>query len=329
MAVSTAAGLGLIASYALVDTVPVASAKEAPGARALTDPAYADVDWAEIESVDRLRPSTLQAYGDTPDTGGGKCVVQKTEDAFRTCSFAHQDSDRLVVLVGDSKALQWFSPVERIAQREGWELVLIAKNGCAFADVTRLVDEHRNPSCDAWAPKALSTIVDLEPDVVLTVTRWGTSLPEGGTSEADYDSQSMVDGIVRYWRDVIAAGATLVPILDTPGPPDGDGPGCVQANLRHLTNCVFEKRSRVEASGAGAAARGRGPGAGGQGDRHVAGPVPRRSPLPAGDRQRPGVPERDPHDRHVRIDEHRRARGEGRQGDRRPPRRRLTGRPIT
>jgi hypothetical protein len=252
MAVSAAAGLGLVASFSLVDTIPVASASQAPGARALTDPAYADVDWAKVDTVDRLRPSTLEAYGDTPDVGQEKCVVQKTEDAFRTCSFGDEDSDRTVVLVGDSKALQWFTPVRRIAEREGWQLVLVAKNGCAFADVIRLIGEHRNPSCDAWAPEALSTIKEMKPDVVLTVTRWGTSLPADGSTEADYDSKTMVDGIVRYWRDVISAGATLVPILDTPGPPGGDGPGCVQANLRHLTNCVYSKRGRMEESGAAA-----------------------------------------------------------------------------
>lgn len=250
--VSVVAGLGLAASFALVSTVPVASPKEAPGARALDDPRYADTDWAEIDRVGELRPSPLAAHSDTATLYRTDCVVGRDERDFQVCTFGARRASRTVALVGDSKAVQWFTPLERIAERQGWRFVVIAKNGCSFADVVRLVSGHRNPSCEAWAPRALSTVERMRPDVVITTTRWGSALPPGASTDDAYSRDAMVDGLVTYWDDVVATGATLVPILDTPGPPGGDAPGCVQENQKRLTECVYRKAAQMPKTGSAA-----------------------------------------------------------------------------
>jgi len=251
MTVSAVAGLALVASFSFVKTVDVASATEAPGAMALQQARFADVDWASLDEVDAMRPTPLNAYGDTPAFGG--CVGQKGKGGVQTCEFGRSDSDRTMVLVGDSKAVQWFSPIKSIAEQEGWRLVVIAKNACQFADVVRLLNDHRNPSCDAWAPQALDSILRMRPDVVLTSTRWDAGLPPDsadGATPDDYSHQAMVDGLVSYWRQIVAAGAEVVPLLDNPSPPGGDVPGCVQENLAKLSACGFPKATGVASSGA-------------------------------------------------------------------------------
>lgn len=250
--VSVVTGVGLAASFALVGTVPVATATEAPGARALDDPRYADVDWAEVDRVSELRPSPLKAHSDTATLYDTDCVVGRDERDFQVCTFGVKRADRTVVLVGDSKAIQWFTPLERIAKHQRWRFVVIAKNGCSFADVVRLVSGHRNPSCEAWGPRALDTIEKMRPEVVVTTTRWGTGLPPGASTDDPQTRDAMVDGLVTYWDDVIATGATLVPILDTPGPPGSDAPGCVQEHLEQLTQCVYRKRSQLPKTGSAA-----------------------------------------------------------------------------
>ncbi|WP_182526737.1 acyltransferase family protein [Nocardioides dongkuii] len=250
MVVAAAAGVALVASFSLVDTVGPASPREAPGARALQDPRFADTDWSAVRTVERMRPSPLEAYADLPATHAEGCVVPRDAEGFEVCEFGDTDSARTVVLVGDSKAVQWFTPIERIATREGWRLVLISKNGCPFADAIRLVEDKRNPSCDAWSPRALSTIEELRPEVVLTVTRHSKALPEGGESEADYEREPMVDGLVTYWQRVVDSGARLVPILDTPAPVSGTVPDCVQENLEDLTRCMNAKAAGQTSSGA-------------------------------------------------------------------------------
>jgi peptidoglycan/LPS O-acetylase OafA/YrhL len=251
-AISAVAGLGLAASFAFVDTVPVASAAEAPGARALDDPQHADTDWAAVEKVDKLRPSPLRAYSDTPEIYQTECVVGRDERDFQACTYGVKNADKTIVLVGDSKAAQWFTPLNRIAESQGWRFVVILKNGCSFADVVRLVSGHRNPSCEAWGPRALEAVKRIRPEVVVTVTRWGSALPEGSSPGDPFTQDAMVDGLVTYWNDVIGSGATLVPILDTPGPPGSDAPGCVQGNLEHLTECVYSKRAQLKKSGSAA-----------------------------------------------------------------------------
>jgi peptidoglycan/LPS O-acetylase OafA/YrhL len=253
MALSCFVGLSLVASFGLVQTVPEASAEEAPGARALAMPAFAGSDWAAIDRVDAMRPTPLEAADDYPAVYRSNCVVNKHQDGFRACEYGAVHAKRTVVLVGDSKAAQWFTPVRRIAEQQDWRLVVILKNGCEFADVIRFEDGHRNLSCEAWAPRALRTITEMRPDVVLAVTRWASALSPDATSASGNKASAMVDGLVRYWGQVVAAGATLVPILDTPGPPDGDAPGCVQKHPERLSSCAFPADLRIAASGAAAA----------------------------------------------------------------------------
>ncbi|WP_244927872.1 acyltransferase family protein [Nocardioides sp. W7] len=250
MVVSMVAGFALVASFSLVDTVDEASADESPGALALQDPRYADTDWAALKSVDVLRPSPLEAYTDYPGINTNGCVVKRDTARFETCEYGDPDAARTVVLVGDSKAAQWFTPVRNIAEQEGWRLVVIAKNGCPFAASTLLVDNHRNPSCDEWQPKALSTIEKMKPDLVLTVTRHSRSLPPGGSSEDDYEPAAMVDGLVEYWERLVSAGIEVVTILDTPLPVSATVPDCVQENLEDLTRCVALKENGTPKSGA-------------------------------------------------------------------------------
>ncbi|MCW2852009.1 MAG: acyltransferase [Nocardioides sp.] len=250
MAVSIVAGFALVASFGLVDTVEEASAGEAPGAGALSNPRFADTDWATLKTVGALRPSPLEAYKDYPPINRDGCVASISRDDYKPCYFGDLDSDRTVVLVGDSKAAQWFTPVRMIAEREGWRLVVLFKNGCPFADSVLLVDGQRNPSCDDWSPWALDQVEQLEPDVLLTVTRASRSLPPGGTSMDDYQASAMVDGLVEYWQRLVDDGITVVPILDTPIPASGTVPDCVQENLDDLTRCVGLKADGTPRSGA-------------------------------------------------------------------------------
>ncbi|MEI5676122.1 MULTISPECIES: acyltransferase family protein [unclassified Nocardioides] len=249
-AVAAVAGVALVASYSLVDTAEVATAAEAPGARALQDPRYVDTDWAAVRRVDHLRPSPLETYRDLPRIYADRCVAPPRTGKLLSCEYGDPDADRTVVLVGDSKAAQWFTPVEAIAEREGWRLIVIAKNGCLFADSVLLDHGQRNENCEAWSRDSLSTVEELRPDVVLTVTRPSKSLPPGGETSADYEPEAMADGLVHHWERVAATGARIVPILDTPVPSSMTIPDCVQENLDDLTACTGTLADGVPRSGA-------------------------------------------------------------------------------
>ncbi len=248
MVVATVAGAAVVASFGLVKTVDVASAGDARGAQVIEG---AGVDWTTVDEVTELRPSPLSFAVDIPAIYDTDCVVPEDSDRFEACEFGDVDGDRTVALVGDSKAVQWFTPVEEIARREGWRLVVIGKNTCAFADAPRLLGSRPNATCKAWAAKALAKLKEIKADVVLTVSHYGTALPPGSTSAGDYAQAPMVDGLTRYWQEIVDTGAKLVPILDTPGPRVAV-PECVQDNLKRLTRCAYAKADGVQRSGAAA-----------------------------------------------------------------------------
>ena len=137
-------------------------------------------------------------------------------------------------------------------ERAGWRLVVIAKVGCSFSDAVTLIGDKRRPSCDAWAPRALEAIRSMRPEVVVTVTRSGQGIPRAeadGATAADYDPDAMVEGLVTYWNQIVAAGSRLVPLLDTPYR-SGDVPRCVQENQKRLSECGFPEETGASLSGA-------------------------------------------------------------------------------
>ncbi|WP_244929203.1 SGNH hydrolase domain-containing protein [Nocardioides sp. W7] len=199
-----------------------------------------------------VRPSPARAYQDVPALYETNCVVSVTGRGFKTCPFGDERGRKTVVLVGDSKAAQWFTPMDRIAKAQGWRLVVILKNGCSFARVSRPEDGKRDRSCEEWGARALRTIKRMRPEVVVPVTRWSSGLPLGVASGQPTE-EAMVRGLTAYWRQILRTGARLSPILDTPGPPSGDAPACVRKNRSRPARCAFPKAAAVALSGASAA----------------------------------------------------------------------------
>ena len=125
----------------------------------------------------------------------------------------------------------------------------------------------------------------------------------------------MVDGLITYWKDVLATGATLVPILDTPARRAATHPAACRRTSRSSPECVFAKAGARKPSGAPtqlAAAR-RVPEARVIDMSPVA--VPGRASLPCGHRQGAGLPERLAPLRHLR---HHRDPGALTRAERRP-----------
>ena len=246
-----AVGAALIASFASITTIPVATKEQAPGAEVADHDSKDAVDWSTIDKVDVLRAPPTDPDLPDPIYGDPACVVDGSESRYETCEFGDKRSEHTVVLVGDSKAMQWFTPIERIAERAGWRLVVIGKNGCEFADIVRIPPStgQRNESCVKWSEWSLATVLETRPDVVVTVSRWKEALPPGADSEDDQTSEAMVDGLVRHWRRVVDAGITLVPILDTPGPPSS-GPECILEHRDRLTACNYDLAGRLPTTGA-------------------------------------------------------------------------------
>lgn len=219
------------------------------GAAALT--VDRPTDWSEVRSVDRIRPTPAQARDDSPVFYDSEpaCQVGPSVDRARICEWGDTTSDRVIVIVGDSKVSQWQPALDAIGKDEGWKLVQVTKSGCAFTDAMRVNRGRAWTECRSWGRSALSTVIDLEPDLVLTSQRAPTAVPDEWPDSGDQSSDLMVDGLVRFWSRIRDAGIPVAALLDNPSPPTRSVSECVAAHPDDLRVCSFDRNQGFARSG--------------------------------------------------------------------------------
>jgi hypothetical protein len=115
-----------------------------------------------------LRPDPAAAYWDRPANYDDECHSDQFDLELHTCEFGDLRSDRIVVLFGDSHALQWLPALTGPAKRQGWRVVTLTKAACPPA---RILSGRKEPiagtSCERWREKALRWIEVNEPQVAL------------------------------------------------------------------------------------------------------------------------------------------------------------------
>jgi peptidoglycan/LPS O-acetylase OafA/YrhL len=252
-ATGVALGLVLAASVSVATTVDRASAEEAEGARAIGDPARADVVWSDTERVDRMTPLPADAPDDIPAYVGQRpeCQIDFEDVEPSVCAYGDTTSDRVVVLVGSSKIAQWQGAFEAIAEREDWKIVQIFRSGCEFSDATFVRKNEPWVACREWGRLALQEILSIDPDLVVTTTQKTMALPDGSSDVKDLSQQAMVDGLARHWGAITDAGIPMAVLLDNPEPPESIKPvyECVAQNLDDLRQCSFDRKEAIAVSG--------------------------------------------------------------------------------
>src|SRR5690606_25002937 len=100
-----------------------------------------------------LRPSLGSAF-DRP--GAYEACHQGQRSAVVLVCRSGPRSGIRVVLIGDSHALQWLAPLERVAKARGWRVWWMTKSACPMADVP-----SGQASCRAWRDAALRKVAAL------------------------------------------------------------------------------------------------------------------------------------------------------------------------
>jgi peptidoglycan/LPS O-acetylase OafA/YrhL len=153
--------------------------------------AGADVtDWPE-----QPQRVTNEAYNDT-------CDVTRRDTTSTLCEFGNLDSDRTVVIFGDSHAAMWIPALDRIGQKYDWNVIQLTKPGCVAPDLQIWSNSlgREYAECDQWRDWAVGQIAEIEPDVLLlTSAGKGIYLADGG--------KPTQDGLDDAWREGL--GATL------------------------------------------------------------------------------------------------------------------------
>ena len=170
------------------------------------------------------------------------CFLNIAEERLNECTFGNKTSATTIVLFGDSKAAQWFSAFEIIANKQGWRLIAYTKQGCLTARIT--IDvwtlKRSYPECSAWRESALARIIELKPALVIL----GNA--DGHVGATRLSLQQWKDGTRATGTHFVEAGIPILSLHDTPGM--GDIIKCLsQAASRNLgpTSCAVARTRAV------------------------------------------------------------------------------------
>ncbi|MCZ2829784.1 acyltransferase family protein [Modestobacter sp. VKM Ac-2986] len=220
-------GLGTVA-WLDRETARVAAAAADPaypGAAALLSAA------AGVPVRDPLPPPSV-VRDDWPRLASQDCTVQEDPTApgeTELCVLGGDDSERRIVVVGDSHAAQWIPPLAALAEDRSWQVVSIVRGGCNLSTESEFIEEGwpGYEECVTWRAGLVPTIVSLAPDLVVALgTRTGYAPGE----------ETVPPGFVAAWQQLSDAGLRVVGMRDSPRHPD-DVPDCTAAAGTDSTAC--------------------------------------------------------------------------------------------
>lgn len=230
--------LSLTAAFAVYVAVPNETARPDVliGAEALLpDPASAP----PVPHVGRVVPEPALAEDDYPVLYDDGCQIPAHSRDFRTdCLYGDPDGSITVALIGDSKAAQWLSPLDRIARAEGWRVQVFTRSACGVNPAHR---DHSTPLCAEWIDAVIDHLTSPDGRADIVITSMGTSDPDLGVTV----DPAYVEGHRGLWDDLAAVDTRVVALLDNPYPdrsflPAGSTTtyGCVAAHRDDWSECT-------------------------------------------------------------------------------------------
>jgi peptidoglycan/LPS O-acetylase OafA/YrhL len=154
------------------------------------------------------------------------CIVPLLDDAPRRCDFLRGDG--LVVLVGDSHAAQWFTPVMEYAKVHGMKLTTFVKSSCSVSDVPVFSIRLRreSPECTQWRAKLFEQLARLKPDLVI-VGQFSASYLRNEVTKDDWAA-----GLARSVSVLGEVAKRVIVLSDTPAM-GFDVPACLGRPTTH------------------------------------------------------------------------------------------------
>jgi len=187
--------------------------------------------WSQGFSIDqRSRPFELNKASPVIYQNG--CHTHASKPKMLDCDFGDLKSSRLVMLVGDSHAAQWFPGLEKASLTRGLKLRIATKSGCPAilfqpeAGTTKF-------DCVIWEQSVLKYINRSKPEMVII-----SNLTEGKGNTGQTGNLT-ADLYVRYLKDFILEIDPKIKVAfigDTPYP-RRDSVTCLSLNWRDSTKC--------------------------------------------------------------------------------------------
>ena len=151
-------------------------------------------------------PALTDVAGDVAEVFTEGC----TSEGVAVCAGGDLESDVVVVLAGDSHAGQWWPAANDAATAHGWKLYLVGKQGCPLVETPiGLGDANETwTACSDWQRDAVSTVLGLDPDLIIYANHTQRYLTRNG-ADAAFPSKWR-EGAVRTLGHFTDRAAVLV-----------------------------------------------------------------------------------------------------------------------
>jgi len=115
------------------------------------------------------------AAADIPPNYTNGCHREIPEESAEPCITGVTQSDKIVVLFGDSHAVHWFPALEIVAEKQDFRLVTFTKSGCPAVIVDYVLSSLKRiySECTRWRENAYRRILELQPDLVIISNSYG------------------------------------------------------------------------------------------------------------------------------------------------------------
>lgn len=172
---------------------------------------------------DALVPGLAGLYD---DTDGAFSCYESGDAPIEACRIGSAAPDaRRIALTGDSHAAMLIPGLRDVAEERGWSIDVFVGRGCVWS-----TDD--DPSCAARQSKLQSDLIGGGYDAIV-VTAWNML---DMTPERRAERASQFAG---RWQEAVAAGITVIPVLDNPGLPQSSADCLATTQSFSLGTCAF------------------------------------------------------------------------------------------
>ena len=192
----------------------------------------------------QLRPSPANAPQDFQSLTQLGCSLDLTEFVPNECEFGDVNSDKSVILLGDSHASAIFPVVNAAAKKMHWKLNVWEKNACPLADVLKWDASRNRPfsECDKFREIAINRAISAQPNLVILTSAYnpGTVLINRKTGKEVAQSQVAHQfgfGLKNVLEKFNEAGISVVYLHEPPYAPF-DPPSCL-IQSKSVGACLF------------------------------------------------------------------------------------------
>ncbi|WP_449278248.1 acyltransferase family protein [Leucobacter sp. GX24907] len=186
-------------------------------ARCVGSGALDDVE--ECEPLAEEEPIPDPSLADQPPED---CLSPIAGNEIRVCEYGvgPEEAERTIALIGDSHAEQWLITLDRVAQRQKWRLVVMAKASCPFTagerdfiTMTDLANQELRQGCSEWNEAVLSAL-EQDPDIDTVVTSAKSS--NRVVSDGEDWRPAASTGYLERWETLPDSVERVIAIRDTP-----------------------------------------------------------------------------------------------------------------